>query len=53
MHSITGDGDQSLSVHQLIERLAPDYLERFGPAMPARQGQVLKKIRSCRTPALE
>ena len=52
MHSITGDGDQSLSVHQLIERLAPDYLERFGPAMPARQRQVLKKIRSCRTPAL-
>lgn len=52
MHAITGDGDQSLSVHQLIGRLAPDYLQRFGASMPGRQRQVLRKILSCRTPAL-
>jgi hypothetical protein len=32
--------------------LAPEYLERFGSAMPGRQRQVLKKILLCRTPAL-
>jgi len=51
MDSITGDGDQSLSVHQLIRQLAPDYLQRFGSAMPGRQRQVLHKLLSCRTPA--
>jgi hypothetical protein len=52
MHWTTGDGGQSLSVHQLLRQLAPEYLERFGSSMPARQRQVLKKILSCRTPAL-
>jgi hypothetical protein len=32
--------------------LAPDYQKRFGPSMPLRHQQVLKKILACRTPAL-
>jgi hypothetical protein len=52
MPSTTGDGGQSLNVHQLLGRLAPEYLERFGRSMPGRHRQVLKKILSCRTPAL-
>ena len=52
MHPTTGDGGPSPTVHQLLRQLAPDYLERFGSAMPGRQRQVLKKILSCRTPAL-
>ena len=52
MPATTGDGGQSLSVHQLLRQLAPQYLERFGSSMPGRQRQVLKKILSCRTPAL-
>jgi hypothetical protein len=52
MDSTTGDGGQSLSVHQLLRQLAAEYLERFGWSMPGRQRQVLKKILSCRTPAL-
>ncbi len=52
MNSATGDGGESLSVHQLLQRLAPDYWKRFGPSMPHRHRQVLKKILSCRTPAL-
>jgi len=52
MPATTGEGGQSLSVHQLLGRLAPDYLKRFGASMPGRQRQVLKKILSCRTPAL-
>lgn len=52
MHSATGDGGQSLSVHQLLRQLAPDYLKRFGCSMPGRHRQVLKKILSCRTGAL-
>ena len=47
----TGNGGQSLTVHQWLGRLAPEYLARFGPAMPARQRQVLHTILSCRTPA--
>jgi len=50
--SATGDGGGSLTVHQLLRRLAPAYLERFGASLPGRQRQVLKKILSCRTPAL-
>jgi hypothetical protein len=50
--STTPDGGESLSVHELIRALTPVYLERFGPSMPGRQRQVLKKIRSCRSPAL-
>ena len=52
MHPATGDGGPSPTVHQLLRQLAPDYLERFGSAMPGRHRQVLKKILSCRTPAL-
>src|SRR5437660_226229 len=53
MHgSATGDGGQSLRVHALLRQLAPEYLDRFGSTMPGRQRQVLKKILSCRTPAL-
>jgi hypothetical protein len=52
MHCATGDGGESLTVHQLLRHLAPDYWQRFGSAMPGRQRQVLKKILACRTPAL-
>ena len=52
MHPTTGDGGESLTVHQLLRQLAPEYLKRFGSSMPGRQRQVLKKILSCRTPAL-
>jgi len=52
MNSATGDGGESLTVHQLLRHLAPDYWQRFGSAMPGRQRQVLKKILACRTPAL-
>ena len=52
MNSATGDGGQSLTVHQWLRQLAPDYSERFGSSMPGRQRQVLKKILACRTPAL-
>ena len=52
MNGATGDGGESLSVHQLLSRLAPDYRSRFGWAMPQRHREVLKKILSCRTPAL-
>jgi hypothetical protein len=47
----TSPGGQSLTVHQWLGRLAPEYLQRFGSAMPARQRQVLQTILSCRTPA--
>src|SRR2546426_4916933 len=52
MHFATGDGGQSLRVHSLLRQLAPQYLERFGSSIPGRHRQVLKKILSCRTPAL-
>ena len=52
MNSATGDGGESLTVHQWLRHLAPDYWQRFGSAMPGRQRQVLKKILACRTPAL-
>ena len=52
MNGATGDGGESLSVHQWLGRLVPDYLKRFGSAMPQRHREVLKKILSCRTPAL-
>lgn len=45
-------GGKSLTVHQLICELAPDYCKRFGSSMPHRHRQVLKKILGCRTPAL-
>jgi Putative transposase/Transposase zinc-binding domain len=52
MNGATGDGGQSLTVHQLLRNLAPDYRQRFDSSMPARHRQVLKKILACRTPAL-
>ena len=52
MDSTTGNGGESLTVHQWLLRTAPDYRKRFGSSMPGRQRQVLKKILSCRTPAL-
>ena len=52
MNCATGDGGESLTVHQLLRNLAPDYQKRFGSAMPQRHRQVLKKILLCRTPAL-
>ena len=52
MRPATGDGGPSLTVHQLLRQLAPQYLERFGSAMSGRHRQVLRKILSCRTPAL-
>ena len=42
----------SLSVHEVLRRWAPAYLERFGAAMPTRQRVVLQVILACRTPAL-
>lgn len=51
MNSATGDGGDSLTVHQLLQRLAPDYRKRFGSSMPQRHRQILQKILSCRTPA--
>jgi hypothetical protein len=52
MNGATGDGGESLSVHQLLRNLAPEYHKRFDSSMPGRHRQVLKKILSCRTPAL-
>jgi hypothetical protein len=52
MSTPAGDGGESLTVQQLLRQLTPDYLKRFGPSMPGRQRQVLRKILSCRTPAL-
>ena len=42
----------SLSVHEVLRRWAPAYLERFGAAMPTRQREVLQALLTCRTPAL-
>jgi hypothetical protein len=52
MRPATGDGGECLTVHQQLRRLAPEYVEAFGPAMPGRQRQVLQQILRCRTPAL-
>lgn len=52
MPPATGDGGESPTVHQWLRQLAPEYLARFGAAMPWRQRQVLRKILACRTPAL-
>ena len=52
MSCATGDGGESLTVHQLLGRLAPDYRKRFGSAMPQRHREVLRKILACRTAAL-
>ena len=46
------DSGGSLSVHEVLRRWAPAYLERFGTAMPTRQREVLQRLLACRTPAL-
>lgn len=48
----TSSAGGSFTVHQLLQQLAPAYLEQFGPSMPARHREVLEKILSCRTPEL-
>jgi hypothetical protein len=52
MNASTAPAGGSFTVHQLLAQLAPEYLERFGPSMPARHREVLKTILSCRTPAM-
>ena len=52
MRSDPGDGGAVLTVHQRLQRWAPEYLQQFGSALPERQRQVLQKILRCRTPAL-
>jgi hypothetical protein len=52
MHPATGNGGERLTVHQLLQRTAPDYRKRFGPSIPWRHRQVLRKTLACRTPAL-
>lgn len=50
-----GEGEAaagSIRVHELLVAHAPEYLRRFGAAMPLRQRAVLQKIVRCRTPAL-
>lgn len=46
------DSGGSLTVHEVLRRWAPAYLEQFGAAMPARQREVLQRLLACRTPAL-
>jgi len=46
------DSGDSLTVHQVLRRWAPAYLEQFGAAMPTRQREVLQTLLACRTPAL-
>ena len=47
-----GGGTQSISFHELLGQVAPQYLERFGSSMPGRQREVLRRTLRCRTPAL-
>src|SRR5438309_2080660 len=52
MAAAAQDSGGSLSVHDVLRRWAPAYLEQFGAAMPARQREVLHRLLACRTPAL-
>ena len=52
MKPATGSGGESLSVHQLLQRLASEYRSRFADAMPRRHARILARILSCRTSAL-
>lgn len=52
MAAAAQDTGGSLSVHEVLRRWAPAYLQRFGAAMPSRQREVLQAILTCRTPAL-
>jgi hypothetical protein len=48
----SGPGVAWLRFHELLVEFGPAYLERFGPAMPARQREVLERVLACRTPEL-
>ena len=50
--AVPSDGHPSYSVHEVLSRWGPAYLERFDSSMPSRQREVLAKILRCRTPAL-
>ncbi len=47
-----GVSASTICFHELLVRQGPEYLQRFGPSMPARQREVLQRILRCRTPAL-
>jgi hypothetical protein len=47
-----GASASTVCFHDLLVRQGPEYLQRFGPSMPARQREVLECILRCRTPAL-
>src|SRR5438552_12315243 len=47
-----GASASTICFHELLVRQRPEYLQRFAPALPARQRQVLERILRCRTPAL-
>jgi hypothetical protein len=47
-----GVSTSTVCFHELLVRQGPEYLQRFGASMPARQREVLTRILRCRTPAL-
>jgi len=47
-----GASASTICFHELLVRQGPEYLQRFGSSMPARQREVLQRILRCRTPAL-
>jgi hypothetical protein len=47
-----GASASTFCFHELLVRHGPEYLQRFGPSMPARPREVLERILRCRTPAL-
>jgi hypothetical protein len=47
-----GASASTVCFHDLLVRQGPEYLQRFGSSMPARQREVLESILRCRTPAL-
>jgi hypothetical protein len=47
-----GVSASTVCFHDLLVRHGPEYLQRFGPSMPARQREVLERLLRCRTPAL-
>jgi len=47
-----GASASTVCFHDLLVRHGPEFLQRFGPSMPARQREVLERIWRCRTPAL-
>lgn len=47
-----GASASTVRFHDLLVRHGPEYLQRFGSSMPARQREVLDRLLRCRTPAL-